>query len=81
MHDVTSFYCKQNGRTAFIQTEGNSAASGVQVRTIEVCCTPANYVGALNIIFSDNSRKKVRLKRRGASQASRLGHLSELGYA
>eukprot|EP00198_Chlamydomonas_reinhardtii_P002206 XP_001691542.1 predicted protein [Chlamydomonas reinhardtii] len=48
-----------NGRTAFIQTEGNSAASGVQVRTIEVCCTPANYVGALNIIFSDNSRKKL----------------------
>jgi hypothetical protein len=52
--------CAQNGRTAFNQTEGNSAASGTQIRTIEACCTPANYVGALNIIFSDNSRKKVR---------------------
>ncbi|KAG2438085.1 hypothetical protein HXX76_005694 [Chlamydomonas incerta] len=48
-----------NGRTAYTQTEGNCAASGVQIRTIEACCTPANYVGALNVIFSDNSRKKV----------------------
>ncbi|KAG2438084.1 hypothetical protein HXX76_005693 [Chlamydomonas incerta] len=48
-----------NGRTAYTQTKGNCAASGVQIRTIEACCTPANYVGALNVIFSDNSRKKM----------------------
>ncbi|KAG2450705.1 hypothetical protein HYH02_004543 [Chlamydomonas schloesseri] len=47
------------GRTAYNQIEGNSAGSGIQIRTIEACCTPANYVGALTIIFSDNSRKKM----------------------
>ncbi|KAG2450704.1 hypothetical protein HYH02_004542 [Chlamydomonas schloesseri] len=47
------------GRTAYNQIEGNSAGSGIRIRTIEACCTPANYVGALTIIFSDNSRKKM----------------------
>lgn len=72
------------GREPCLEKFGRSTSSGKRIAGINVCCTPANYVGALKVYLSDSTFDQLgstHCSRRDGSTAAPAGYeLAALRY-